>query len=253
MCKSCLLLLSVPTLHREAATHASAVLVRLALASWRASGRWPSRAFFASMETAPLQAPPPAPALASPAAATGQVGACESHSSVPEQGRGATARLAAAATTISKSFFPYRRGQGAGTDDAADGTAALISGFMPLPPSSSLAVCRALLHIVHPRVLLEGLDPEEGAPEAAMVANIGPGLGRETAEGGGVGREWDHESVDFEGTAVEGGTARRGSLMLGAIFGVILRYGGASSGLSLRFLALQVRAVNVFESCCCYC
>lgn len=133
---------------------------------------------------------------------------------------------------ISKSFFPDRQGRGAETDDAADGTAAVDARFMPLPPSSSLAVCRALLHIVHPRVLLAGFgaeeEPAEGRPPAMMAE-------------GSRGKA----SVDLEGTTAERGATRWESLMLGPIFRVILRHGGASSGLSLRFLALQVRMVNV--------
>ena len=223
MCKSCLLLLSVPAVHREAATHASAVLVRLALASWRASGRWPSSSFLSSIETAPAAA-----------AAGGAERRSESHSSFPEQERGANLRLADAAAMVSKSFFPDRQGGGAGTDDVADRTAALVAGFMPLPPSSSLAVCRALLHIVHPRVLLAGLEAEEEPAEGCPPAIA--------AEGSRA-----VERVDLEGTTVEAGATRRASLMLGPIFSVMLRHGGARSALSLRFIALQVRMVNV---CC---
>lgn len=134
---------------------------------------------------------------------------------------------------VSKSFFPDLQGQGARTDDAADGTTALVAGFMPLLPSSSLAVCRALLHIVHPRVLLAGFGPEqepsEGRPPVIVAES---------------GREL--ENVDSGGTTVEGGATRQGCLMLGPIFSVILRHGGASSGLSLRFLALQVRGGQRF-------
>lgn len=163
------------------------------------------------------------------AAAGGEVGGSESHSSVPEQERGVPLRLAGAAAMIAKSFFPGRQGRGAGTDDAADSTATLVAGFMPLPPSSSLAVCRALLHIVHPRVLLAGLGAEEGPAEVCPPAMVAEGR-----------RGGDIDGV--EGATAEGGaTRRRRSLMLGHIFGVISRHGGASSGLSLRFLALQVR------------
>lgn len=248
MCKSCLLLLSVPTVHREAATHAAAVLVRLALASWRASGRWPRSDLFSSMETVPTAAPAAsATAAAAASTATGEVDTAEPHSSVPQQ---ASLRLEGAATVLSKSFFPNRQGQRVGTDGVADGTAALVAGFMPLPSSSSLAVCRALLHIVHPRVLLAACAPEEETAEGrppAMVTEGCHGLERETAEGGGVGREGNREIVYLEGTTAEKGATRRGSLLLGPIFSMILRHGGASSGLSLRFLALQVRMVNV---CC---
>eukprot|EP00752_Nemacystus_decipiens_P004263 g3894.t1 len=215
MRQSCLLVLSVPSVHREAATHASAVLVHLTLSSWRASGRWPPSSFFSSMESSP--------ATAATAAAVGKVIGFEAHSSVPEQERAATLRLAGAAAMIAKSFFPGRQRWGAATDDAADATAALVARFTPLPPSSSLAVCRALLHIIQPRVLLAGFGPEEeqapGRP-AAMVAVV--------------------DSVDLEAAAVEGGATRRESLLLGPVFNVILRHGGANSGLSLRFLALQV-------------
>lgn len=219
MCKSCLLVLLVPTVHREAATHASAVLVRLTLASWTASGRWPSSSFFSSIETVPQ---------AAAAAAGGELGGSESHGSVRDKEKGATLRVAGAAAVMAKSFFPGRQGWGAGTDDAADGTAALVAGFMPLPPGSSLAVCRALLHIVHPRVLLAGLCSEEESTGGRPLATVAEGR-----RGGG--------SDGVEGATVQGGATRWGSLMLGPIFSVTLRHGGASSGLSLRFLALQVR------------
>ena len=235
MCKSCLLLLSVPTVHREAATHASAVLVHLALASWRASGRWPSRDDgLPSADTAAATADASKPQRSVPP---------------PEEKSGAGLRLAAAATVVSRSFFPAERGpsgggrEGADADD--DGTAALIAGFMPLPPAPGLAVCRALLHVVPPRVLLASLGPEGGppaearAPPAAVVEAGGRGLGaEETGAGGCVG-----EAGGLAGAGLEGGGAASGeNLMLGPILRVILRHGGASSGLSLRFLALQVRA-----------
>lgn len=217
MCNSCLLVLSVPAVvHRETATHASAVLVRSALAIWRANGRWPSSSFFVSTE--------PMPILAAVAAAE-EAGSSEP---IPEQEEGATPRLAGAAGLISQSFFPGRQGRGAGTDDAADATTALVAGFMPLPPSSSLAVCRALLHIVHPRVLLAGFAPDEEPAEGRP-----PVMANE--------KRREKESADIERPTGEGGATRQGNLMLGPIFSVILRHGSASSGSSLRFLALQVR------------
>eukprot|EP00903_Cladosiphon_okamuranus_P018216 g16755.t1 len=218
MLMSCLLLLSVPTVHREAATHASTVLVHLALASWRAGGRWPSSFFFSSTEAAPA-----VPAAATPGRAVGS----ESHSSVPEQARGATQPLAGAAVMVSQSFFAARQGRRAVADDAADGTAAIVAQFMPLPPISSLAVCRALLHILHPRVLLAGLGAKEESAEGCPFAMVAEDM---RCEG----------SVDLGGTTVERGATRRESLMLGPILRMILRHGGSSSGLSLRFLALQI-------------
>lgn len=237
-CKSCLLLLSVPTVHREAATHASIVLVHLARASWRASGRWPLCAASPSVDAA---------------AATAD--ASKPQSSAPREERGADLRLSRAATTVSRSFFPTTTkgpgedgvaGEGAGETD--NGTAdALIAGFMPLlPPAPALAVCRALLHVVHPRVLLanlgqegEGRLAEAARPAAPAVAGEGGGRGlrTETEAGGDVDGGSDLAGVELE----EGGATGGRSLMLGPILRVVLRHGGAGSGLSLRFLALQVR------------
>lgn len=243
MCKSCLLLLSLPTVHREGATHASTVLVHLALASWRASGRWP-----------PCEGSPPVDA----AAAT--PGASKPQSSAPpREERGAGLRLSRAATSVSRSFFPTAvkgpaddggAGRGAGDTDsgAAAAADALIAGFVPLlPPAPALAVCRALLHVVQPRVLLASLGPEgEGRPAeaarrpaalAVAAEGGGRGLRTEAGAGGGVGGGGDLAGVGLE----EGGATGGGSLMLGPILRVVLRHGGAGSGLSLRFLALQVR------------
>lgn len=77
----------------------------------------------------------------------------------------------------------------------------LLASCTPLPPGASLAVCRALLHIVHPRTLLVRLNRSASA---------------------------------------EKNKADEGSLFHGAILRTILKYCGAGSRLQLRFFALQV-------------
>ncbi|CAN0093790.1 unnamed protein product, partial [Laminaria digitata] len=97
---------------------------------------------------------------------------------------------------------------GRGHDHAdADGMRALLASFLPLPPGSGVAVCRALLHIVDPGVLLVRAGFKSGSTEG--------------------------------GTGVTGKVGK-GNLLLGPILNAILSRCGSESGLQLRFFALQV-------------
>lgn len=191
MCELCLALLSTPTAHREAVTHASAVLVHLAMASWRASNPRPLDA--ATLDPAKISNASNAPGVRR-----------QGGESIPECNKTAAA--------ISESFFAEPEEQ---RDDYNDDTmSALLLSSMPLPPSSGLAVCRALLNIVDPCVLLASCDLKRPS---------------------------------FEGLVDRG----RGNLFLGPILHEILRRSGADSHLQLRFFALQVGGCdNNFHGVC---
>lgn len=179
--------MSTPTVRGEALTHASTVLVHLAVVSWKASGRWPLDA--AIMDTAEISDNP----------------------SVHPQAGGIQHLLATAASTIAASLFPaFGSEEEKQTtrylcdDVVGGGISELLASFMPLPPSSALALCRALIHVVNQRVLLVSYvvqDPTE--PAAAAVST--------------------------------------GNLLLGPILRTVLRLTGAESCLQQRFFALQVR------------
>lgn len=213
LCSLCLLVLSTPTVQREAATHASAVLVHVATASWRGSGQCPptstasdtTRTTTSDEDTTPPSArrKKEAPSHLTKAAASV---ACELEEVSSQLTKGA-------AKTICESFF-FGHEADRGHDGAdADGTRALLASFLPLPPGSSIAVSRALLHIVDPSVLL-------------VRADIGS-----WTKGGGDG-----------GIVGKIGTD---NLLLGPILTTILARCGSESGLQLRFLALQVILATV--------
>lgn len=195
MCFLCLLVLSTPTVQREAMTHASTVLVHVAMASWRGSGRWPT---------------------GSTASDTTRTTTSDADTTVPPSGRGqeevSSQLTQAASTMIFDSFFSGDE-EGQGNDEHehadADGTRTLISSFLPLPPGSGVAVCRALLHIVDPGVLLVRGDFNNG--------------------------------VSTEGSSGLFGKVGKDNLLLGPILKAILSRCGSESGLQLRFFALQVR------------
>jgi len=121
MCEASLVLLSNTAVDNEAMTHASAVLIHLAIASWRTRGRWPEDA------------------------ATSAVG--DTKDTV---GKGCSQQLKVAASTVVESLF---LGHDFGQTEC-DIMSELLRSFMPLPPSSSLAVCRAMMHIASPHILL---------------------------------------------------------------------------------------------------
>lgn len=119
MCKICLMLLSNATIHRETITHASAVLMHLTIAYWRAHERWPGDTDVPSV--------------------VGIDSAMD---------KGCSQKLKVAPSMIVESFFADH-----GSGQSEDKMGELIVAFMPLPPSSTLAVCRALMHIANPHIL----------------------------------------------------------------------------------------------------
>ncbi|CAM9221310.1 unnamed protein product [Ectocarpus fasciculatus] len=240
--QSCLLLLSTPAVHRECSTHASAVLVHSAVASWRSSRGWSSDDFFPPVGTAaPVAAPsvpntaeatatavalppppPPSPSKAKLAPKSTALGTATASArttaagsavypsaSHRQEGAARTLRLTRAANTIKASFFADGTDRTIAGSGDTDEVAVLLAGFMPLPAGSRLAVCRALFHILDPSVLLAVFGSQA------------------TTEGNGRS----------EGQGREAGT---GGLMFGPILRSILARSGADSGLSLRFFALQV-------------
>lgn len=73
-------------------------------------------------------------------------------------GKGCSQQLEVAASVIGDSFFAdHGSGQSAG-----DMMCELLVAFMPLPPSSTLAVCRALMHIASPHILLAAYESSCG-------------------------------------------------------------------------------------------
>ncbi|CAN0161291.1 unnamed protein product [Ectocarpus sp. 6 AP-2014] len=242
MCQSCLLLLSIPAIHRECSTHASAVLVHSAVANWRSRRGWPSDDFCPPVGTAaPAAAPsvpttaetaatavelPPAPmpppSEAKPAPKSTAIGTATEATPTTAAGSGVylsashhqggaarTLRLTLAANTINASFFSDGTEKTITGSGDTDGVTALLAGFMPLPAGSRLAVCRALFHILDPSVLLAVLGSQ--VPTEGNVMSEEPGRG-----------------------------AGAGGLMFGPILRAILVRSEADSGLSLRFFALQV-------------
>ncbi|CBJ32757.1 conserved unknown protein [Ectocarpus siliculosus] len=247
MCQSCLLLLSIPSIHRECSTHASAVLVHSAVANWRSSRGWPSDDFCPPVGTAAPAAapsvpttaettatavelpPPPTPppsgakpapkstaiATATEATPTTAAGSGVYLSASHHQGGAArTLSLTLAANTINASFFSDGTEKAIAGSGDTDGVTALLAGFMPLPAGSRLAVCRALFHILDPSVLLAVLGSQ--VPTEGNVMSEEPGRG-----------------------------AGAGGLMFGPILRAILVRSEADSGLSLRFFALQVLEVTM--------
>lgn len=155
MCKRCLILLSIPTAHRETITHASAVLIHLATASWRANHRCPT--LVGTLDTTDLSDAPSTVSVGggSSCEPSGARGGCVNPASP------AVERLAA--STIMGSFFPDRD-QSTDVNDMS----VLVASFMPLPPRSSLAVCHALVHVVQPSVLLASCDVKNCQTDTAV-------------------------------------------------------------------------------------
>lgn len=219
MSRLCLRLLSIPTAPREAITHASNVLVNLAIASWTSSGMWPPTisdytATAGSVDVSTTSAPERFEIQYQ----RQSVASTEIISSVlPEQERSKEyyySREAVASMFLSRVFF----GAGGHSTEHAlsdmdvpfdDRVAVLLVEFCPLPAASVLAVCRALLHIVCPPVLLASC---EGTREDLSL------IGESRANGAQV------------------------NLLMGPVLREILRLCGAGSGLQLRFYALQVRS-----------
>ena len=204
MCELCLLVLSTPTVQREAITHASTVLVHVGMASWRGRGRWPRHSAASDTTRATIS-----DADTTPPSGHGQ----EEVSSQLTQ---------AASTMLFDCFFSRGKG-GRGHDHHhadADETRTLLASFLPLPPGSAVAVCRALLHIVDPGVLLVRAD----------FRNCG------STDGG-------------DGVI---GKVGEDNLLLGPILNAILSRCGSESGLQLRFFALQVRLAMMLLLCMLY-
>lgn len=178
ICELCLLMLAIPTVQREASTHASAVLVHLGIASWRVSGRYPQEAGIS------------------------QKGCTPNVPNTPQHQEEDCQQVVLAASTIANSFFSRKKGKL--TNNEVHAITQLIASSSPLPPGSSIAVCRALVHIVDPRVLLAS-----------------------------------YSCVESEGE-IESGPGSIENLFLGPILCLILSRGGANTELQLRFLALQV-------------
>lgn len=254
MCESCFLLLAVPTVRRECATHASAVLVHLAVASWRDSGRWPSEAWCSPVENAVGTAPAQSGAAAAAAAATSTTatatGVETPAAPISPEPKGTKAFAPKAASImIYKSFFavPCLEDEAVGAgNDGADAITALATGFMPLPPGSALALCRALFHIVRPSVLLADFGSSNSATGRTPPVVEGMGSPEEYFGGGGVAGEHKFARSGVVGPTSAGDIGREQNLMFGPILRTILRRGGADSGLSLRYFALQVSAAVSF-------
>lgn len=196
MCELCLLVLSTPTVQREAITHASTVLVHVAMASWRGSCRWPPGS------------------AASDTARTTTSDADTTPPSARDQQEVTSQLTQVASTMIFKSFFSGNKGRRGHDEDHhadADETRTLLASFLPLPPCSGIAVCRALLHIVDPSVLL-----------VRDAFNRWTGGGSRAT--GKVGND---------------------NLFGGPILNAILSRCGSESALQLRFFALQVRLATV--------
>lgn len=193
MCELCLLVLSTPTVQRETITHASTVLIHVVMASWRGRGRWP-------------------PCSAASDTTRARTTICNADTT-PPSGRKleeASSQLTQAASTmLFDCFFSGGEGgRGHGHHHAdADEMRTLLVSFLPLPPDSGVAVCRALLHIVDPGVLLVRADCRKS----------------DSTGGGGVIGKVDEDN-----------------LLLGPILNAILSRCGSESGLQLRFFALQV-------------
>lgn len=119
--KLCLELLSASSSPREVLTHASGVLVSMAIAAWRAHKLWPVGGFASGELDNPV----------------------------------VTEDSSAAAAMIATYFFGC--GGGGSSDDMGD----LLMTFMPLPSYSTLAVSRAIIYRVCSSVLLCTVDSNE--------------------------------------------------------------------------------------------
>lgn len=191
--ESCLHLLSAPSAPREALTHASGVLVNMAVALWKSSGLWP------------LEAAPDTRCDGLRASITESEESSSHRVDLSVLDRSLGVRPA----NLAASLMGHPSGQ-PGTDEVR----ALVLEFVPLPPESVLALCRALLHTVGDSVLLSSC-----------------------------------ESWARDGKTTSSGVC----LFAGPILEAILEGFDAAGGVQLRFKALQVgwphRYTNVKELC----
>lgn len=168
ICKQCLIVLAIPTAPREAITHASAVLIHLATASWRASHLYPTTlaGVLDTRET------PEAPSTVGSGGPSGQ---SEAQGGYPDPSSSPGASTLAASKILG-TFFP----DGEESAQVSDRMSVLVASFMPLPPRSSLAVCHALVHVVEPPVLVASCDAEDRRTDRAVAGGgnllLGPVL-----------------------------------------------------------------------------
>lgn len=188
----CLKVLLAPAATREAITHASSSLISLAIASWRSDGFWPQD---------------------EPATIDNTAKPNTGHDSEDCYEHDAVGGFDCACSVLCAAFFPAgqeessppQRQQRNGRVSSGNSMTTLLASFMPLPPRATLAICRAIVHIVSPAILL-----------ASVVSTDIGGNSRESNRDGGA------------------------CLLAGPVLRGILLWCGARSQLQLRFFALQV-------------